>query len=78
MTSTSANKIRIGIEEHSSGFSYRAGKLLIDALEFAEFEDITGLSDKLRRIKSPEEQELIRAAGSASTAWYTCYDFCNS
>ena len=66
--STANRKLRIGIEEHSSGFSYRAGKLLKDAIEFAEFEDITGLSDKLRRVKSPEEQELIRAAGKTSTA----------
>ena len=66
---SSANgKLRIGIEEHSSGFSYHTGKLLASAIEFADFEDITGLSDKLRRVKSPEEQDLIRAAGKTSTA----------
>ena len=66
--SSAKSKLRIGIEEHSSGFSYHTGKLLASSIEFAEFEDITGLSDKLRRVKSPEEQELIRAAGKTSTA----------
>ena len=66
--SSTKSKLRIGIEEHSSGFSYHTGKLLASSIEFAEFEDITGLSDKLRRVKSPEEQELIRAAGKTSTA----------
>ena len=66
--SSTKSKLRIGIEEHSSGFSYHTGKLLASAIEFADFEDITGLSDKLRRVKSPEEQDLIRVAGKTSTA----------
>lgn len=59
---------RIGLETETSGFTYRAGQELFAHLGAAEWRDISGLIERLRLVKSPEEQVLMRAAAKAADA----------
>jgi Xaa-Pro dipeptidase len=59
---------RIGFEMASSGFTHAAGRELVEALGAGDWAEISDLTDALRRVKSPEEQALMRAAGRASDA----------
>ena len=53
---------RIGVETWSSAHSYGFGNALRASLEGIEWVDITGVVDRLRLVKSPAEQALMRAA----------------
>ena len=59
---------RIGVETWSSAHSYGFGKALRDMLDNVEWVDITGVVDRLRLVKSPAEQALMRAAARISDA----------
>jgi Xaa-Pro dipeptidase len=59
---------RLGIEAQSAGLSYAAGLALAAALPETEITDATGLADRLRQVKSPEEQALMRQAGRVTSA----------
>ncbi|MGB1390561.1 MAG: M24 family metallopeptidase [Paracoccaceae bacterium] len=59
---------RLGFEVGSAGLTYGAGTELFEALGAADWQDITGLVDALRLVKSPEEQTIMRAAAKASDA----------
>ncbi|MFC2967535.1 M24 family metallopeptidase [Acidimangrovimonas pyrenivorans] len=62
---------RLGIEAQSAGFSYAAGQALSAALPDLPdlpLEDVSGLIDRLRLVKSAEEQALMRQAGKVSSA----------
>lgn len=57
---------RIGVETWSSAHSYGFGHAIRDSLRDVEWVDITGVVDRLRLVKSPAEQELMRAAARIS------------
>lgn len=57
---------RIGVETWSSGHTYAFGAALRHNVEDTDWIDITGLIDRLRRVKSPEEQALMRRAAAIS------------
>lgn len=57
---------RIGVETWSSAHSYGFGHAIRSALADVEWVDITGVVDRLRLVKSPAEQELMRAAARIS------------
>jgi len=59
---------RMGFEVETSGFTYQAGQELFEQLGAAEWVNISGLVDTLRLVKSPEEQDLMRAAAKAADA----------
>lgn len=59
---------RIGLETWSSGHAYGFGKALREKLYGVEWVDITGLLDSHRLVKSPAEQDLMRAAARVSDA----------
>ena len=59
---------RLGFEVGSAGLTYGAGTELFEALGAADWQDITGLVDAFRLVKSPEEQTIMRAAAKASDA----------
>ena len=59
---------RLGFEVASTGFTFAAGSELFGALGAADWQDISGLVDGLRLVKSPEEQAIMRAAAKASDA----------
>jgi Xaa-Pro dipeptidase len=59
---------RLGFEVGSSGFTHSAGAELFTALGAADWQDITGLVDGFRLVKSPEEQVFMRAAARAADA----------
>jgi Xaa-Pro dipeptidase len=59
---------RIGVETWSSGHSYGFGQALRSALSDVEWVDATGLIDRLRLVKSPAEQALMREAARISDA----------
>ncbi len=61
------NGKRVGLEIASSGLTYGAGKEFSESLG-ADWSDISDLTPILRRVKSPEEQALMRAAAKASDA----------
>lgn len=58
----------VGIEEWSSGLAYGFGNRIRSGLSPAAWQDITGMVDQLRLVKSPEEQDLMRRAAKASDA----------
>jgi Xaa-Pro dipeptidase len=58
----------VGVEAFSSGQSFGFGTALRAGIAAAEWRDITGLVDRLRRVKSAEEQALLRHAARASDA----------
>jgi Xaa-Pro dipeptidase len=58
---------RIGLEFWTAGMSHGLARALTEAAA-AEWIDISGLVDKLRLVKSPEEQGLLRHAAIVSEA----------
>lgn len=61
-------RIRIGVEIWSSGHAYGFGRALRDGVEGAEWRDITGMIDRLRLVKSPAEQAMMRRAAAVTDA----------
>lgn len=59
---------RIGVETWSSGHSYGFGQALRSHLDHVEWDDVTGVADRLRLVKSPAEQALMRKAAAVSDA----------
>lgn len=59
-------RLRVGLEEQGNGLSAFAGRSLRATVAGATFEDISGLSDRLRLVKSAEEMALLRRAAQAS------------
>jgi Xaa-Pro dipeptidase len=59
---------RIGIEKWSAGLPHGLAESLAAALEGVEWPDISGLIDAMRRVKSPREQNCMRAAAKISDA----------
>lgn len=57
----------LGIESWTAGLSHGLGAALTAAVE-ARWQDVSGLVDTLRRVKSPEEQALMRRAAAVSKA----------
>lgn len=57
---------RIGVETWSSAHSYGFGHAIRSALPEVDWIDITGVVDRLRLVKSPAEQELMRGAARIS------------
>ena len=58
---------RIGIESWSAGLSHGFAERLKAAVE-VEWTDITGLVDRMRLVKSPAEQALMRRAAAVTDA----------
>jgi Xaa-Pro dipeptidase len=58
---------RLGLERWTAGLSLGLGTALTEALA-ADWQDVSGLVDALRRVKSLEEQALIRRAAAVSRA----------
>ena len=65
---TKARGLSIGLEEQGAGLSALAGRAIRNALPHAQITDISGLSDRLRLVKSDEEMALLRRAAKASDA----------
>ncbi|WP_048647966.1 M24 family metallopeptidase [Nitratireductor soli] len=65
---TDEGAIRIGIETWSSGHSYGFGNALRESLDTVEWVDVTDMVDRLRLVKSPAEQALMRKAAAVSDA----------
>jgi len=59
---------RIGVEAWSSGQPYGFGAALRAAIPDADWTDVSGLVDRLRLVKSAEEQALMRAAARVTDA----------
>lgn len=59
---------RLGIEPRSPALTYAAGQALAEALPNTRLIDATGLADRLRQVKSAEEQALMRQAGRVTSA----------
>jgi Xaa-Pro aminopeptidase len=57
----------VGIESHAVGMSHGIAMILSEKLD-PPLQDITGLVDRLRVVKSPAEQQFIRQAGRVSDA----------
>lgn len=57
----------IGIEAWSAGLSHGSALALQTAIE-AQWNDVSGLVDRLRQVKSPEEQALLRRAAAVTDA----------
>ncbi len=66
--SRSPGGLTVGLEEQGAGLSALAGRSLRSSVSGATFQDITGLSDARRLIKSDEEMALMRRAARASDA----------
>jgi len=58
---------RLGLEMWTSGLSHGLARRLAEAVD-AEWQDVSGLVDALRRVKSAEEQALMRRAAAVSRA----------
>lgn len=58
----------MGIEAWSSGLSHGMGTRIENNVGVGRWQDITGMIDDLRLVKSKEEQELMRAAAHAADA----------
>ena len=58
----------VGIEEMSSGLAYGMGAQIKAGLEVGAWQDITGMVDHLRLVKSSEEQGFMRRAAKAADA----------
>jgi Xaa-Pro dipeptidase len=61
-------KGRIGIEKWSAGLPHGLAESLAAALADVQWQDISGLVDAMRRVKSPREQDCMRAAARISDA----------
>ncbi len=59
---------RIGIESWSAGLSHGFALRLGEAVDGAEWIDITGAIDDMRLVKSPAEQALLRRAAAVTDA----------
>jgi Xaa-Pro dipeptidase len=62
-----ASKV-IGIEEWSSGLAYGMGAQIKDQVTADRWQDITGMLDEMRLVKSPEEQVFMRHAARSADA----------
>lgn len=58
----------LGIEAYSSGLAYGMGSRLKEGIDAGDWQDVTGMVDDLRLVKSAEEQVLMRRAANASDA----------
>lgn len=58
----------IGIEEWSSGLAFGMGSRIKSCVIASKWKDITGMLDKLRLVKSAEEQKFMRAAALSADA----------
>jgi Xaa-Pro dipeptidase len=58
----------IGIEAWSSGLSHGMGRRITEGVPAGRWEDITGMIDDMRLVKSAEEQGYMRAAARAADA----------
>ncbi|WP_397544368.1 M24 family metallopeptidase [Roseovarius salis] len=58
----------VGIESWSSGLSHGTGLQITRTVAAGTWQDVTGMVDRLRLVKSPEEQALMRAAAKAADA----------
>ena len=67
MAGKTAGKV-VGIEELSSGLAYGMGAQIKAGLEVGAWQDITGMVDHLRLVKSAEEQGFMRRAAKAADA----------
>ncbi|WP_294622110.1 Xaa-Pro peptidase family protein [uncultured Roseovarius sp.] len=67
MAGKTAGKV-VGIEEMSSGLAYGMGAQIKAGLEAGAWQDITGMVDHLRLVKSAEEQGFMRHAAKAADA----------
>ena len=67
LSGTCAGKC-VGYEGGSSGLSYGMGAQIRGGVDAGEWQDITGMVDDLRLVKSPEEQGFMRAAARAADA----------
>src|SRR6056297_1027329 len=67
-TLAASPRARVGIEEDCPGLTAAAGRALREALPELRLIDVTGLSDRLRWVKSGEEIALMRRAAAASDA----------
>lgn len=59
---------RLGFEIASTGFTFATGTELAEVIGARDWRDISGLLDRMRLVKSPEEQVFMRAAARASDA----------
>jgi Xaa-Pro dipeptidase len=59
---------RVGIEKWSAGLPHGLAEALGAALPDVEWQDVSGLIDALRRVKSPREQACMREAARISDA----------
>jgi len=57
----------LGIEAWSAGLSLGLGERLRDGIEAGCWQDITGMVDDLRLVKSAEEQGFVRRAASGAS-----------
>ncbi len=62
---------RIGIETWSAGLPFGLAESLMQRLPDVDWQDVTGLVDALRLVKSPAEQACMRAAARVSDAAMT-------
>jgi len=58
----------LGIEERSSGLSFGIGAQIRAGVEAGQWQDITGMLDEMRLVKSAEEQVFMRQAAHAADA----------
>ncbi|KZY35833.1 creatininase [Roseovarius sp. HI0049] len=58
----------LGLESWSSGLAYGMGHQLTEQIDAKEWQDITGMLDLMRLVKSPEEIIFMRAAANAADA----------
>lgn len=62
----SPDALKIGVETWSSGHPYGFGKALRESTDHVEWVDVTEMVDRLRLVKSPAEQALMRSAAQVS------------
>ena len=67
MAGKTAGKV-VGVEEMSPGLAYGMGAQIKAGLEAGAWQDITGMVDHLRLVKSAEEQGFMRRAAKAADA----------
>ena len=58
----------LGLEERSSGLSFGMGAQVKAGVEAGRWQDITGMLDDMRLVKSPDEQVFVRQAARAADA----------
>jgi Xaa-Pro dipeptidase len=65
MAGQAAGKV-VGMEELSSGLAYGMGAQIKAGLAVGAWQDITGMVDHLRRVKSAEDRGVMRRAAGAA------------